>query len=187
MWEALLVSWIFVSIACYVVRTIPFIIREGRKLYLRHLRLMTTVEFMMWISWAITFLIPQDTLPILLPVAVFAGLSVCSVGMFLVATAFRKLRGFRDPGKLVASGVYGIVRHPMYLGWILVLIGFPMAFRAAWGLATSVCLSVVVFIWAYAEEMELGLRYGDEYLAYKEQVGMFIPRSWNITRNETHS
>jgi protein-S-isoprenylcysteine O-methyltransferase Ste14 len=137
---------------------------------------MVIVEFIMWVSWAILFLIPQDRIPIHPLAGLFAGLFLFMIGITLMVKAMRALEGFKDPGKLVTDGIYGMIRHPMYLGWMLILLSFPLVFRAAWAFATSMLLSIIIIIWAYADERKLELKYENKYRAYKKKVGMFLPK-----------
>jgi protein-S-isoprenylcysteine O-methyltransferase Ste14 len=39
---------------------------------------------------------------------------------------------------LVSTGLYGVVRHPMYLGGLIMLIGTPLALDSYWGLVVLV-------------------------------------------------
>jgi protein-S-isoprenylcysteine O-methyltransferase Ste14 len=76
---------------------------------------------------------------------------------------------------LVVSGVYRVTRNPMYLGLLLVLLG--------WGVFLS---NVLAFIWipAYVaymnrfqiapEERALSCLFGQEFLAYKAKVGRWL-------------
>lgn len=79
--------------------------------------------------------------------------------------------------RIVTSGVYGIVRHPIYsadilLGWSLFLL-----FPRWWVLIGIVWLSVIMLIWMRLEEKALTEKFGNDYLEYKHKVPMIIPCS----------
>jgi len=176
--EVLLSSevWALVCVVSYIVRTIPKILKDGKKFYLRHLALMTVVEAVMWVSWVILSLVPQAMMPLPLSIAILFGLFLSLIGIAMFFEAKKELKGFREPGKLVTTGLYGRVRHPMYLGWMLVLLGFPLVFRAVLAFIVSIFLSAILVLWAYVEERELELKYGDEHRSYRRKVGMFTPK-----------
>ena len=77
---------------------------------------------------------------------------------------------------LVTTGLYGLVRHPIYLGLALLAVGQAFAF-SSWP-AFLIVLSGIVptFAWrARAEEALLSRTFGKRYALYKEQTKMIIP------------
>jgi len=81
----------------------------------------------------------------------------------------------QDSG-LVTTGPYRLVRHPIYLGLALLVMGQALAF-GSWP-ALMIVLSGVVptFAWrARAEEKLLGRTYGERYAVYRQRTKMLIP------------
>jgi len=77
------------------------------------------------------------------------------------------------PRKLVTSGCYGMVRHPLYLFAILFLCLNPVM-TAQWLLLTV--LSTIYFvIGALIEERRLAEQFGDEYRRYRSAVPFIFP------------
>jgi protein-S-isoprenylcysteine O-methyltransferase Ste14 len=77
---------------------------------------------------------------------------------------------------LVTTGPYRLVRHPIYLGLILLALGQALAF-SSW-LAGLIVLAGIVptFAWrAGAEETLLSRTFGERYLLYRRQTKMIIP------------
>jgi protein-S-isoprenylcysteine O-methyltransferase Ste14 len=75
---------------------------------------------------------------------------------------------------LVTKGVFGIVRHPMYLAGMVIFTFNPDITRN-W--LTLVVLADAYFIYgALVEEKRLIRRFGNEYLDYMREVPRFIPR-----------
>ena len=78
-------------------------------------------------------------------------------------------------GKVIDTGVYGKVRHPMYLGSLLILLGFTIA--------TISILSFIVWVVFFAfldrmatyEEKYLIRLLGQQYGDYKRKVHKWIP------------
>jgi protein-S-isoprenylcysteine O-methyltransferase Ste14 len=111
---------------------------------------------------------------------------------FLLIASFFLFRSFKDntflspliriqterKQQLVTTGVYGIVRHPMYLGMLLWFIGMPLLLGSYIGLALGVIMSVLFAFRAVGEERML-MREFEDYAAYKKKVKFrFIPFVW---------
>ncbi len=73
------------------------------------------------------------------------------------------------------AGVFGLTRHPWYLGSLLliwsILPGYSMA-----DLIVSGLLSIYIIIGTFLEERKLLAEFGDAYRRYQRQVPMFLPR-----------
>jgi protein-S-isoprenylcysteine O-methyltransferase Ste14 len=77
---------------------------------------------------------------------------------------------------LVTTGPYRLVRHPIYLGLVLLAIGQSLAF-ASWP-ALMIVLSGIVptFAWrARVEEKLLDRTFGERYAVYRQRTRMIIP------------
>jgi protein-S-isoprenylcysteine O-methyltransferase Ste14 len=77
---------------------------------------------------------------------------------------------------IVETGPYGIVRHPQYVGGLLMLAGWFLI----WGALHCLCLlplfALLTLAQASIEETYiLEKEFGEEYRTYKERVGMFFP------------
>ena len=57
--------------------------------------------------------------------------------------------------EVVSTGLYGIVRHPMYLGALITLVGFPLALGSYWGLVVLIPLAIVFAVRISDEEEAL--------------------------------
>jgi len=79
---------------------------------------------------------------------------------------------------VVTTGVYGFVRHPMYLGAILWLIGAPMLLGSLYGIALGVVMSFLLALRAIGEEKML-VEELEGYADYKKKVKFrLIPFIW---------
>ena len=80
--------------------------------------------------------------------------------------------------QVVSTGVYGFVRHPMYLGGILYLIGAPLLLSSRYGLILGVLMVIFILVRIIGEEKALVEElegYGD----YKKRVKYrLIPFIW---------
>jgi protein-S-isoprenylcysteine O-methyltransferase Ste14 len=83
--------------------------------------------------------------------------------------------------RLISTGVYGFVRHPMYLGSLLMILGTPLLLGSYYGLVAGLFLSILLIIRISGEERVLvkGL---DGYAAYRSKVRYrLFPCVWKIT------
>jgi protein-S-isoprenylcysteine O-methyltransferase Ste14 len=111
------------------------------------------------------------------------ALSGLAVSLWAISTTYR--RGvILDAGHfvkkeqpLITTGAYGFVRHPMYLGVVLIWFGISVAFRNAALLAVS-ALYVYPVYWYYirAEEQMMAQEFGTEYVEYTRKVGRLLPK-----------
>jgi protein-S-isoprenylcysteine O-methyltransferase Ste14 len=90
-----------------------------------------------------------------------------------LAVVFGKERA--EPG-VIREGVFGIVRHPIYLGAILLYLGF-LAHALSLAAAGVWVVIIVFYVLISRHEEELLIdKFGEDYRAYIREVGMFIPR-----------
>ena len=88
---------------------------------------------------------PKISLPLWITLSTGAGLFTFS--MVLYFFAFKELGGFQPKEKkLIKGGVYGLVRHPMYLAEMLWPIGWAIAFGALWASLVTPFLAHTSFI-----------------------------------------
>jgi protein-S-isoprenylcysteine O-methyltransferase Ste14 len=81
-----------------------------------------------------------------------------------------------QPGHtLVTSGVYGVIRHPSYLGLLVNSLGWALAFRSEVGLLLTALLIPPLLARIRAEERLLRAQFGAEYEAYRARTSRLIP------------
>ncbi len=77
--------------------------------------------------------------------------------------------------KVIDSGPYAFMRHPIYSGILLAFIGTALAIGRWRGVAAFFLMLVVFIIKARREESLLTAELGDNYGRYKKRTGMLIP------------
>ena len=77
--------------------------------------------------------------------------------------------------KLVTSGVYQYIRHPLYLGEICRNIGVPLFFNSFTGFGLIILGNIFLLIRIRIEEELLIEEFGDEYFEYKKKTKKIIP------------
>jgi len=78
--------------------------------------------------------------------------------------------------KLVISGIYAKIRHPLYLAALLLFGGLILIYPFPKMITFAGAFCGYVLIGAYLEERKLILQYGQTYLDYRNQVGFMIPK-----------
>jgi len=97
-------------------------------------------------------------------------------GFWVLAAAWRVLHEAARRGALITEGPYAYVRHPQYVGFILIMFGFLLQWPT---LLTLAMFPVLVWMYARlarAEEREMSAEFGDAYRRYAERVPAFMPR-----------
>jgi protein-S-isoprenylcysteine O-methyltransferase Ste14 len=81
-----------------------------------------------------------------------------------------------QPGHtLVTHGVYGVIRHPSYLGLLVNALGWGLAFRAGVGVLLTALMLPPLLVRIRAEERLLHSQFGAAYGAYCARTSRLIP------------
>ncbi len=115
-------------------------------------------------------------LPMQWAVYVVMALSMILIttGLVVVTLGWRQIYLARSD--LVTSGIYHYVRHPQYIGFFLVILGFLIQ----WPTLITLAMAPILF-WMYRrlarrEELVMIEQFGDIYRDYMARVNGFIPR-----------
>ncbi len=103
------------------------------------------------------------------------GTVVAFVALKTLGNMYSGYVTLQDDHRLVQSGIYGVIRHPIYLRLLLVAVGLPLVFRS-W-LVAPLFLFAVFFAAKRIrdEEKLLGEQFGEEYEAYRRRTWRLIP------------
>lgn len=122
--------------------------------------------FMMLSSWC--FMCPNDPWRIALPHAVrLSGIGVIAAGLVMTFAGLIQLRGVENIDHLVTGGIFSKIRHPMYTGFILWIMGWIICFGAVGSaFAGLICIGNIIY-WKRLEENKMVSDYGEAYLTYR--------------------
>lgn len=101
------------------------------------------------------------------------GYIVTGTGLLFVIAGWKPI--YRTDG-LVTRGTYGLLRHPQYLGFLLITGGWLIHWPT---IPTMVMWPILVLLYyklAKKEEKEMEKRFGEKFREYKQNVPMFIPK-----------
>lgn len=112
-----------------------------------------------------------------------AAMLVGGVGVMQVSIAGLGRRGrgapaFKLTQHVVGTGLYGVVRNPMSLGFYVACVGGAVLSGSTYALlytALGVIPAHMLNLWFF-EERELALRYGESYEQYRESTPFLVPR-----------
>ena len=124
---------------------------------------------LLWMSWFL--LCSLDIYRIDLPGIVrYSGISLTVIGLLAFLIALFKIKTLESyEGDLITTGIYSKIRHPMYLGFILWLIGFPLYTGALFSFFLSFLFIANILFWRHLEEKELEKRF-QSYQTYKRRT-----------------
>lgn len=95
------------------------------------------------------------------------------LGATLIVLGWWKI--YKAKGSLVTDGIYALVRHPQYLGFLLITSGMLIQWVT---LPTALMWPILVILYyrlAGEEQREMEGRFGREYLEYERKVPKFFP------------
>jgi len=122
-------------------------------------------------------------LPMIAPMVLRnVGLLLTFLGFLLGIGAFiefRKARTTLDPHgsakQVVTSGIYRFTRNPIYLGFLLMVIGLPLNSGLYWGfLMAPLYMMTMTRLVIEREEAYLEKKFKDQYTGYKSRVRRWL-------------
>jgi len=105
------------------------------------------------------------------------GVSIVTWGLSALGKNWApSVSGVRKDSALVTSGLYGFVRHPIYLGAFIFLAAQALVAANLLILLPTLVLLAVLYKSIVEEETMLIDRFGDQYREYMKRTARFIPR-----------
>ena len=98
------------------------------------------------------------------------------LGFWLLASAWKVLYAAQRTRRLATTGPYARVRHPQYIGFVLIMTGFLLQWPT---LVTLAMFPVLVFMYwrlARREEEDAREAFSDAYRRYEENTPAFLPK-----------
>ena len=104
----------------------------------------------------------------------------------VIGIGWKVLYQAQREGRLATSGIYAYVRHPQYVGFILVMFGFLLQWPTLLTLAMFPVLTVMYVRLARSEERDTLAIFGSAYEDYMQRVPGFIPRLSDLFGGQSH-
>ena len=112
----------------------------------------------------------------------YLGWSIFAVAVVIMSlTRFAFMKGggiglghrWLETTKVVDTGIYAVVRHPIYIGWIMIAISFVLISQH-WPAALLAILPAAMFIAAIQIEDRFNVKkFGEDYIRYQQRVPQF--------------
>ena len=95
--------------------------------------------------------------------------------VFVLGSRFSGLVAIQSKHTLETHGIYALIRNPSYLGMIINMLGWGLAFRGWSGIAVALLLLVPLIPRIHSEERLLRAHFGAQYDAYVARTWRLIP------------
>jgi len=172
-------AWIIVLIIAAIICVLTFLKVKGKASYRIKMSLVRGLIFF------VIFYLPlvdqprissTITLPIIGTFLLISGIILVVVGSKeLTKTELHGIKGI--PEEIITTGLYGIIRHPINLGFICTFAGWYIVWSGVYSLYFLPILIIGLVIETFWEERNLQKVSGDRYKEYKKKVGMFFPKT----------
>ena len=160
-----------ICIFTQIVRTIYEILKHRKRLVQdKHSFIIVFMNMIvLWISWFL--LCNIDPFRLELPSVIsYLGLMLAVLGVLMFLIALSTIKSLETyAGDLITNGIYSRIRHPMYLAFILWLIGLPVFYEARFSLTLALVFIANVLFWRHLEELELLGRFSG-YKEYRKRT-----------------
>ena len=95
--------------------------------------------------------------------------------VFVLGRRFSGLVAIQPGHTLVTTGIYSTIRNPSYLGLLVNMLGWALAFRSGVGLLLTALLIPPLLARIHAEEVLLHATFASDYDAYRARTSRLIP------------
>jgi protein-S-isoprenylcysteine O-methyltransferase Ste14 len=112
-------------------------------------------------------------------ILLMTALAIRWTAVFTLGQAFSANVAIRESQRILRSGLYGVVRHPSYLGLLLVFVAIGIHSRNWISFALAVLpTTAALFYRIHVEEQALREAFGDEYAQYSRVTKRLVPGVW---------
>lgn len=131
--------------------------------------ILTLLNFRVW------FVDPFSLKQIISWVLLILSLYFAVAGFLLLKRVGKPDGNFENTSILVKTGMYGYIRHPLYLALFLLGTGIVLKYPGIPQVILGAVNLAAVWLTAKIEEKEMIARFGDDYVEYMKETSMFIP------------
>jgi protein-S-isoprenylcysteine O-methyltransferase Ste14 len=127
------------------------------------------------LNYKVWFLDPFSPFQIISWVLLLLSIYVVVTGYTLLKRKGNPDTNFENTSTLVKSGIYGYIRHPLYLSIFLLGTGIMLKDPRIVQLILATINLIAIYFTARIEENEMIAKFGNEYREYMKETKMFIP------------
>jgi len=154
----------------YILRLAAHVFSYTRGSGVINFRLLLILTFLGYFGWG--YWSGADPVKMNIPssVSIPVGVTLAAVGLGLFLYSELKKHGVGDADKLTTTGIYSKIRHPMYIGLVLLHIGFPFIAKSFIACLSTILWAGIISVWTHFEEKNLERCFGQRYIEYKKQT-----------------
>jgi len=182
--------FLFIVIEIIVGLILPFILIKGKKVKIIELKLYSLVGFILYVLVGMTFIVILASIDYYYNFSLFdynlgysIGFILFILGLVLQGVAEATLGKYYLPSigtvedqKIIKNGIYKYIRHPGYLGEILIFFGLGFVTYSLLGILGAFIVSLMVYFGKVVPEEKYMLeKFGKEYEEYMKETFRFIP------------
>jgi protein-S-isoprenylcysteine O-methyltransferase Ste14 len=134
-----------------------------------------SVFILVLLNYKVWFINPFSMYQIISWFLLILSVYVVITGYLLLKRRGKPDSNFENTSLLVISGIYGYIRHPLYLSVFLLGTGVMLKNPDPLQLVLGVINLLAVYITARIEENEMIVKFGEDYRKYMKETKMFIP------------
>jgi protein-S-isoprenylcysteine O-methyltransferase Ste14 len=134
-----------------------------------------SIFILVLLNYKVWFSNPFSMMQIISWILLILSAYVVITGYLLLKRKGNSTINFENTSTLVKSGIYGYIRHPLYLS--LFLLGTGVVFKDSGPVQITLGFINFIAVWITAriEEKEMIVKFGDDYREYMKESRMFIP------------
>jgi len=182
--------FLFIISEIIVGLVLPFIIIKEEKEKIIELKLYSLVAFILYVLVGMTFIVILASIDYYYNFSLFnynlgyyIGFALFIIGLILQGVAEATLGKYYLPSigtvegqKIVKDGIYKYIRHPGYLGEIIIFFGLGFVTYSLLGILGAFIVSLMVYVGEVIPEEKYMLeKFGKEYEEYMKETFRFIP------------
>ena len=134
-----------------------------------------SVFILVMLNFNVWFVNPFSPFQLVSWLLLILSIYVVVTGYLLLKRKGKPDTNFENTSKLVKSGIYGYIRHPLYLSIFLLGTGVMLKDPEPVQLILGVINLIAIYITARIEENEMIAKFGEEYRTYMKETKMFFP------------
>jgi protein-S-isoprenylcysteine O-methyltransferase Ste14 len=182
--------FLFIVTEIIVGLVLPFILIKGEKGKIMELKLYSLVGFILYVLVGMTLIVILASIDYYYNFSLFdynlgysIGFILFILGLVLQGVAEATLGKYYLPSigtvegqKIIKNGIYKYIRHPGYLGEILIFFGLGFVTYSLLGILGAFIVSLMVYFGEVVPEEKYMLeKFGKEYEEYMKETFRFIP------------
>ena len=154
----------------YALRLAYHVARYTREREIVGFRLLVAVITLGYLGWG--YWSAADPVKMALPrtLALAVGIPLTAAGLALFVLTELRHGGAGKHEELITTGIYRRVRHPMYIGLVLLHYGYPFIYRSFTAFLSTHLWIAFIAVWTHFEEKRLERRFGERYRQYRRST-----------------